>query len=124
MRIRTAGLWIGWIFAASSVDVVEPLCFQVIRLQVIVANLPCRRDAAELTDFAEVFLAKPEKRRAVKFCVASHIIVGVGVEELPILVAPLLFSLILGLDVHRARVPVRLFPADVISALQNQNVFS
>lgn len=95
MWIRAAGLRIGRIFAASSVDVIEPLRLQVIRLKILIGDRPGRRDSVNVANLAEVFLAQTEEGGAVKFGVASHVVVRVWVKRLSVLVAPFLLGLVL-----------------------------
>src|SRR5437773_3952131 len=74
-----------------------------------------------MANLAKIFLAKTEECGSVEFGVASDVVVGVGMERLAVLVAPLFLGLVLGLDIHGARIPIGLLPAHVISALENQN---
>src|SRR5207247_8772626 len=77
VRIRFAGWWFGWVFAALTVDVVEIFGLSVIRFEVVVRNRPCRRDAAVVFDLAEILAAQPEQCRAVELGIAPDVVIRV-----------------------------------------------
>ncbi len=77
-----------------------------------------------MVNFPEILFAQSEKRSAIELRVASYIVVRVRMKWLTVLVAPFFLGLILSLDVHRAGIPIGLFPTNVIAALENQNALS
>src|SRR5581483_807202 len=56
---RFAAVRLGGVFPAISVHLVQLFVLLVVRLKLVVANWPGRRDAAVVLQFAEVLLAKP-----------------------------------------------------------------
>src|SRR5581483_1658061 len=124
MRVRRAAARLGGVFAGVAVHMIEPFGFAVERLQIVVADLPGRRDAAVVLDLAEVFLAQSEQRRAEKFGVAADVIVGVRMKLLAVLVVPFFFGLIFSLEIDRARVPVVFFSRHVVAALEDENLLA
>ena len=77
-----------------------------------------------MPDFSEVFPAQAEQGGPVELRVSSDVIIRVRMEGPSIFIAPLLFGLILALDVDGARIPVGLFPANVIATLQDQDTLA
>src|SRR6266478_7774559 len=76
-----------------------------------------------MANFAKIFLAQAEERGAVEFGVASDVVVGVRVEPLAFLVAPLFLSLVLGLNIDRARIPIGLLPGNIVPPFQDEDAF-
>ena len=74
-----------------------------------------------MTYLSEILFAKPEQRGAVEFRVAAHVVIRVRMQLLAIHVAPHLFGVVFGIDVHSLRIPVVFFAGDVVAAFQNQN---
>ena len=120
-RVRRARPWLGRIDAALAVHLIQMLGLRVVRFEVVVADRPRRRDPAVVNDFPEVLLAQPEQCRAVELGVAADVVVGVGMERLPVLVLPHLLRVVFPLDVDRARAPVVLLAAHVVAALDQQD---
>src|SRR5204862_3444677 len=102
-------------------DLVEVFGFRVVRLELVVADRPRRRDAAVMMDFPEVLLAQPEQGGAEKLRVATHVVVGVRMERCAVLVVPLFLCRVPALDVHGARAPVVLFPPNVVTAFEQED---
>src|SRR5215472_4191315 len=119
VRIRSGGGRFRGIFSAPAVNVIEPLGLQIIRFKIVVGNRPSWGNPAEMPDFSEVFPAQAEQSRAVKLGVSADVVVCVRVERLSVPVPPLFFGLVFPLDVDGARIPVGLFAANVITALQD-----
>ena len=90
------------VLAALAVHVVEPFSLGVVRLQLIVRNRPCRRDAVVMLNLSEVLLAEPEQGGAVKLCVPAHPVICVRVKVFAVFVFPDLFSLVSSFSVHGA----------------------
>src|SRR5215467_4165006 len=74
-----------------------------------------------MADFAEVVLAQPEEDRTVELRLPADVVVLAGVELLPVLVDPLLVSLVARAGDHLAAVPVLGLAANVIAALEDQD---
>src|SRR6266566_3359911 len=112
---------ISGVLSALPVNVIELFRFQVVRFEFIVRDGPGRRDSAEMANLAEIFLAKAEERGAVEFGVAPDVVVGVRMERLAVLVAPLFLSLVLGLDIDRTRIPIGFLPGNIVPPLQDED---
>src|SRR5215467_948994 len=112
------------IFAPPAVNVIEPLCLQIIRFKIVVGDWPGWGNPAEMPDFPKVFPAQAEEGRAVELRVSPDVIIRVRMERLPVLIAPFFLGLILALDVDRSRIPVGLFATYVIAALQDQDTLA
>ena len=83
MRVRAARVRFREILAARPVNVIEPFCFQIVRLEIFVRDGPGWRDSAEMADFPKIFFAESEECGAVKFGIASDVVVGVRMERSP-----------------------------------------
>ena len=83
IRKRAAPARLGRIFAHLAVHMIDALRLGVVRLEFVVGNRPRRRDAAVMFDFAEIFLAQPEERRAVELGVAADVVIRVRMQRLP-----------------------------------------
>src|SRR5579884_1062886 len=77
-----------------------------------------------MADFAEVFLAQAEEGRAVEFGVSPDVVIGVRMKRFAILVTPGFLGLIPGFDVDGSGIPVFLFAAHIIAALEDQDLFA
>ena len=77
MGIRSAGPRLRDVFAAITMYGIQMLRSGVVRFQFSITDRPRRRDAAVMFDFAEILLAQPEQRRAIKFGIAADVIIGV-----------------------------------------------
>src|SRR5262245_13851556 len=75
-------------------------------------------------DLAEILLAQAKQRRAEKFRVAADIVIGVRMEFVAVLVAPLLFSRLFPFESDGARIPVGFFSRHVAAAFENQNLLA
>src|SRR6266446_1569416 len=76
-----------------------------------------------MANFAKIFLAKAEERGTVEFGIAPNVVVGVRMERLAVLVAPLFLSLVLGLDIDRTRIPIGLLPGNIVAPFQDEDAF-
>src|SRR5207244_497178 len=114
---------ISGVLTALPVNVIELFRFQVVRFEFIVRDGPSRGDSAEMANLAKIFLAKAEERGAVKFGVASDVVVGVRMERLAVLIAPLFLSLVLGLDIDGARIPIGFLPGNIVAPFQDEDAF-
>jgi hypothetical protein len=68
--VRCAARPLGGVLSAAAVDAVEVLGLGVVRLEVGVADRPGRRQAAVVTNLAEVLRPQAEQRRTVELGVA------------------------------------------------------
>src|SRR6185369_9742369 len=109
------------VLPAIAMHLVEVLGLQVVRLELLVADRPCGRDASVVPELAEVLLPEPEQRRAIELRVPAHGVVGVRMERVSLPVVPDLLRLVPALDVDPSRVPVGLLPRDVVAPLQKEN---
>ncbi len=75
MSIGRARGRLGGVDAMLTVHVVELLGLRVVRLEVLIAQRPGRRDATGVLDLAEVLPSQAEQRRAVELRVASDVLV-------------------------------------------------
>src|SRR5262249_60239546 len=107
--VRRARPRLGRIDTTLAVDQIEVLSLRVVRLELVVADWPCRRDAAVVANLAEVLMAKAKERSAVELRVATDVVVRVRMERFAILVLPDFFGVIFCFDVDRSRTPVVLF---------------
>ena len=82
IRIGRAGRRLGRVDAALAVHLIEALGLGVVRLELVVADRPRRRDAAVMPQLAEVLSPQPEQRRAVELRVAADVVVGVRMQRL------------------------------------------
>src|SRR6266849_11123824 len=63
--IRGTGFWFGRIFSAVPVYLIEILGQRVVRLQLVIADRPCWRDATVVAQFADSLFAETEQSSAV-----------------------------------------------------------
>src|SRR5215469_14482153 len=124
VRIRPAPGRLSGIFSAPAVNVIEPLGLQIVWFKIIVGNRPGRGNPAEVLDFSKVFPAQTEQGRAVELRVSTDVVIRVRMERLTVLVAPLLLGLILALDIDGARIPISLFPPNVVAPFEDQDTFA
>src|SRR6266496_521017 len=96
---------------------------RVIGLKFVVTDRPLRRDSSVMPEFAKVFLAESEQRRAVKLCVPANVVVGVGMEVLAVFVDPRLFGVVVAFDIDDLRVPIRFFARNIVAALEDEDSF-
>ena len=111
------------VLAALAMDVEKPFRLQVVGLESVVAQRPCRRNPASMHHLAEVSLAQAKKRRTVDLGIAANIIMQGRAECVAGRVGPSLFGLIGGIDKDSLRAPILLTTREVIAALKDQNTF-
>src|SRR5206468_9406385 len=75
-------------------------------------------------DFAKVLLAQAEKRRAVKFGVAAHVIIRVWMQLSSVGISPELLRVVAAMRVYFERVPVLFLARHERTALDEQDFFS
>jgi hypothetical protein len=83
-------------------------------------------DGATAVQEGDPFISPPDATGitlAVELGVAPHVVVRVWVQGLAVSVAPDLFGIVLGFDIHRPRAPVIFFPRHVVAALEQQDAF-
>src|SRR5687768_17360146 len=90
---RREGVWdrvmrFGRVLAKGATYAKELLGLGIPRLEVIIGDGPCRRDAAEMLHLGKIFLAVADEHRTVEFRVAADVIVVAGIEELAAGFAP------------------------------------
>src|SRR5437899_11229667 len=76
-----------------------------------------------MANLSEIFFAEAEECGAVKFGIAPDGVVGVRMERLAVLVAPLFLSLVLGLNIDRAGIPIGLLPGNIVPPFQDEDAF-
>src|SRR5216117_876958 len=105
-RISTGAARFSWIFSTMPVHMIDAFSLGVIRLQFIIRNRPCRREATVMFDFAKVLLAQAEKRRAVKFGVAAHVIIRVWMQLSSVGISPELLRVVAAMRVYFQGIPI------------------
>src|SRR5215467_13023515 len=80
--VRRAGPGLRWILAAVAVYLIEMLGLRVIRLQLVVANGPGRRDTAVMANLTKVFLSQTKESSAVELCVTTNEIICMRMQFL------------------------------------------
>src|SRR5438477_6179293 len=75
-------------------------------------------------DFAEILFAQTKECRAVKFCIAPNVIIGVRMQLLAILVAPKLLCVVATFYINCARAPILLLALNKRSALDEKDLFA
>src|SRR5262249_46011324 len=118
VRIGRAGGRFSGIFTAFTMHVIEPLGLGVIRLYVFVTNRPGRRESAVMLNLTEVFFAQTEQGSAVKFRIATDVVIRMRMELFAVLVVPHLFRLVLSFEVHGAGIPVIFFARNIAAAFK------
>src|SRR6185503_21102596 len=122
--VRRAGPGFRRIFTTIPVYVIEVLGLGVIRFQLVVTDRPGRRDAAMMTNLAEVFFAQTKERRAVELCITADEIIRVRVQCLPVAIAPRLFGVVFTFEIDGASAPVILLARYVIAAFEEEDLLA
>ena len=124
----TGGSWywalagpFGGVLAVVAVDEVQVLGLGVVRLEVVVADRPGRRQAAVVPDLAEVLGPQAEQRRAVELRVPADVVVDLGRELVAVPVVPELRRAVLAAHEHRGGVPVVALTRQVVAPLEQQD---
>ncbi len=120
-RVLGAGERFGGVLAPNAMDAVQPLRAGVVRLQVVVADRPCGRDAVVVTNGAEVLAAHAVERGAVELGRAAHEVVDLGLERLPLLIAPRVGRDVAVVHEDRLREPVLDLAGQPVAPLQQQD---
>src|ERR1035438_2508329 len=97
---------------------------RVVRLEVLIAQWPCRRDAAMVRGFPEVLDTEPQQGRAIHLRVAADVILNAGRKRLAVLVIPRLFGPVLRLDKDSLGIPVVFLTRQVSAPFEHQNPFA
>src|ERR1035438_5553440 len=97
---------------------------RVVRLEVLIAQRPSRRNAAVVCDLSEIPLAEPQQSRAIHLRVAADVILNAGKKRLAVLVIPRLLGPVLRLDKDSLGVPVVFFTRQVSAPFEHQNPFA
>ena len=106
MTIGRAGRTFGRIDPVLPVDMIKMLRLGVVRLEVLIAQWPRRRDAAVVPDFSEVLLAESQQGRAINLGIPADVILNAGVKRLSVLVIPGLLGPILRFEEDGPGIPV------------------
>src|SRR6185369_6721544 len=122
--VRRAGPGLCWIFTAITVYLVKMLCLGVIRLQLFVADGPCRRDPAVMSNLTKVFFSQTKESSAVKLRVTTNEIIRVRMKLLAQVVAPRLFRVVFRFEIYGARAPVVLLTRNVIAAFEEKDLLA
>src|ERR1043166_5511930 len=109
---------LGRIFTYLAMYMIEPFGLAIIRLQLIIRNRPGRRDSTVMFYLAKIFFAESEKRRAIEFSIAAHVVIGVRMKLATIGVPPKLFGIVAAPRIHFQGVPVFFFARNKWTALE------
>ena len=113
---------VGRVLALPAVHGVHLLGLRVPRLEVVVPERPCGRDATVVGDLPEVLGPQAEQRRTVELGVATDVVVLFGRELLTaVTVDPALVRQVLALDEHSLGLPVVALTGEVVAALDQQD---
>jgi hypothetical protein len=112
------------ILAVLAVNPVQVLGLHVVRLEVVVAERPFRRESARVTRAAEVGGIEPEERRTVDLRVATHVVVELGPKGLVVDVVKGLLGNVAVVGEDLFGVPVRAFPLQEVAALEQEHAFA
>src|SRR5262245_45748008 len=107
-----------------AVDVVHLLGLCVIRLEIVIADRPGRRDAILFAKLTEVFTAQPIERSAIHLGGAPDKVVNLWLEWSALAVEPGVGRDISVVDKHRFGIPVQCLAFQPVTALENQDAFS
>src|SRR6266699_1988114 len=77
-----------------------------------------------MTQLAEVLFAQTEQRRAIELCVPANIVVGMGMQILPVAILPHFLGAVLALQVYNRRTPVVLFARDIVAPFEKKDLLS
>src|SRR5205814_8508094 len=103
---------------------IDALGLTIIRLELIILNRPCRRDAAMVFNFAEVLFAQTEQRCAIEFGIATDVVIRMRMQLCAIDVAPKFLGVVATFHVHCARIPVLLLAPYERAAFDQENAFA
>src|SRR5215469_7833038 len=123
IRIGTLCWWLRGILATVTVHVILVLGLRIIRLEIVIGNRPSRRNAAGVQGLVEIFPPQTKQRSSEELRVAAYVIMRVRMQLGAMPIAPDFLGLILGVEIHRGRVPVILFAWNVIPAFEHQDLF-
>ena len=120
-RVLLAPVALGGVLAVRAVHLVQPLGLRVVRLEVVVAHRPRRREAVDVVQLAEVLRPQPVQRGAVELRRAAHVVVHLRLERGAVVVVPGLLGHVPAVDEDRARIPVRHLARQEVAALEQQD---
>ena len=80
-RVLLAPVALGRVLAVRAVHLVEPLGLRVVRLEVVVAHRPRRRQPVDVVQLAEVPRPQPVQRRAVQLRGTTDVVVDLRLER-------------------------------------------
>src|SRR5215469_5966231 len=121
IEIGTARRRFGRVAAALAVDAIQVFGSAVIRLQLLIADRPGRRDPAVMLDLAEILLAQSDQSRPVKFGIPANEIVRAGMKFLAVLVVPRFLDVVFALTDYGLSVPIVFLARDVATPFEKQN---
>src|SRR5215813_7948515 len=100
------------------------LGLSVIRLQLVVADRPGRRDSSVMANLTKVFFAQTKESSAVELRVTTNEIIGVRMKFPTFAVSPRLFRVVFSFEVYSAGAPIVFFTRNVIAALEKNNLLA
>src|SRR3984893_6538992 len=109
-RIRRARWWLSRVFATRAMHLIHLLGLGIVRLHLVVADGPGRRDAVVVLEFTEILFAQAVERRAVHLGCAAHEVVDAGLKGLAVLVTPRVAGDVAVLDENLFGAPFFVFP--------------
>ena len=124
IRVRLFRRWLGRIFPAQTVNVVEFLGRLVIGFKRVVLQRPGWRNPVRMPDFVKVPLTEPQQDGAVDFAIAANEIMKAGMKTLAVRAVPSLRCLIARVHEHRLAVPILAFARQVATPLQKEDTLA
>src|SRR5688572_15476436 len=121
--VRRGVLGLGRILPERAVHLEQLFGSGVARLQVVIAEWPCRRDPVVMGHFLEVAAAEARQAGAIHLGIAPDPVVDPWLERLPGLgVIPGLGGDVALLEEHMVRLAVLRLPGQELAALDNQHI--
>src|SRR6476659_4806011 len=77
-----------------------------------------------MTQLAEVLFAQTKQRRAIELCVPADIVVGMGMQILPVAILPHFLGAVLALQVYDRRTPVVFFARYIVASFEQKDLLS
>ncbi len=122
IRVRPARRRLRWVLSTGAVHLVHLFGLQVVRLHLVVADGPGRRDPVVVLQLAEVLAPQPVERRAVHLRGAANEVVHLRLKRLAALILPRLRRDVAVPHEHVFREPVLRLSAQPVAAFQ-QRIF-
>ena len=122
--VRRARWWLGGVLATFAVNVIDAFGLGVVRLQFLVSDWPCGREAGVMAQLTEVLLAQPKQRGSEDLGRAADEIVRTGLKGFALGVVPCVFGDVAVFRVNLDGVPVSFFARQEVAAFEQQDVFA